>query len=116
MFFSGERPCSPSSITYRAKSHYRHYSVVGLLEEFADFWSMLEQALPQYFSGAFQTYISMKKSGKDKLNKGHYKSKPNPITLEIMKERLALDLEFYGWVKKNVYENMAKLKSSMSTM
>ncbi len=99
----------------RAKANYKHFSVVGILEEYEDFWLLLQHTLPQYFSGAVQSFRSRKKIGKEQINKGKYNSLPTNVTLELMKERLALDIEFYEWIKKNVHEKVAKLKSLINS-
>ncbi len=96
----------------KAKSNFWAYSVVGILEEYKDFWLQLEHTFPEYFSAAVQAYNSAKKLGKDHDNKTKYKYLPSNKTLELMKVTLHLEIEFYEWIKKHVHDRVKKIEQS----
>ena len=58
MVFSSHSNAGESSLQ-RAKSNTeKYYSVVGMLEDFTNFFKMLEYIFPQYFAGAINYYNS----------------------------------------------------------
>lgn len=79
----------------------RNYLVVGVTEEFQDFLFVLEKLLPRFFTGVRNIY----KSPGDFLNskivttKTMNKKGPSEEVQEIMKKRLALEYDFYNFVK-----------------
>ena len=58
IFFSSYRNAGESSLQ-RAKSNIeKYYSVVGMLEDFPNFFRTLEYIFPQYFAGVIDYYNS----------------------------------------------------------
>ncbi|XP_077996011.1 uronyl 2-sulfotransferase-like [Glandiceps talaboti] len=83
----------------------KYFSVIGLSEEYEDTLKLYEATLPEIFKGALEIY---KTPGSIRSTKTKNKTGPSPEVVEIMNERLALENEFYVFIKRRFYDMKRK--------
>ncbi|XP_070573842.1 uronyl 2-sulfotransferase-like [Ptychodera flava] len=83
----------------------KHFTFVGLTEEYEDTLKLLEIMFPRFFRGALQIY---KTPDAIRSTKTKGKVPPSALVEEIMNERLALENEFYEFIKQRFYSLKAK--------
>lgn len=119
-FFCGQEAfCSrPSELALRqAKINViKSYLLVGVTEEFEDFLFVLAKVLPEFFNGIQRIYEEPGDdlSSKITTTKTVNKKGPSAKVQEIMKKRLALEYDFYYFVKDRFHRIMYELKSAPS--
>ncbi|XP_077994911.1 uronyl 2-sulfotransferase-like [Glandiceps talaboti] len=91
------------------KNVIENFKFVGVLEEMNTTFQVLEALLPQYFHGASRVYKAIVSSGIVDQFKSFPGVPPSEQALTKMKGRLALEYEFYEFVK----ERMATLKQDL---
>ncbi|KAK7065484.1 hypothetical protein SK128_007194 [Halocaridina rubra] len=84
----------------------RSYSVVGVLENMPMTYKVLEHFLPRFFSGLTSLAFVQ---GKVVLNKGKNKPNVSEAIKRTLKKQLSLDLEFYDFIKKRLYDQAKTL-------
>ncbi|XP_070572978.1 uronyl 2-sulfotransferase-like [Ptychodera flava] len=83
----------------------KYFTFVGISEEFEDTLKLLEIMFPRFFNRALEIY---KTPGAIISTKTKGKVPPSPLVEEIMNERLALENEFYEFIKQRFYSLKAK--------
>ena len=113
-FFCGHSPnCTiPSrwALEQAIKNVQLYFPVVGYLENMQQFLKLLELAWPQFFTGAIKVYSKMMQGNSASFYK-HVSLKAEPLTPtneRIMKTRLALEYEFYNFIRQR-FDNCFKL-------
>ncbi|XP_070561377.1 uronyl 2-sulfotransferase-like [Ptychodera flava] len=87
----------------RAMLHVvRDYVFVGVLEDFNNTLLVFENVIPQFFAGAMDAYKSVLEKGDVQSFKSVSRKEPSEVAKTIMRERLALEYEFYDFVKKRM--------------
>ena len=101
-FFCGQEPmCTEPSRAALEKAKYnvdKFYGVVGLTEDLLTSFALFEQTAPHFFKNMTLVAARHLDSLKSKF-KTHKKPQPSDSALEIMDSRLALENEFYNFVK-----------------
>ena len=83
----------------RAKRNVdRYYHLVGITEDLLASYTLLERTLPQFFTN-MSAIAEAKLARLKSVFKTHKKPKPSKTALYIMRTRLALENEFYYYVK-----------------
>lgn len=75
----------------------KYFSVVGYLEEYNKFISVVEKIWPRFFKNASDVYAKL--SDNSDHHKTTNKINPKPKTVKTVKNRLGLDYEFYEFIK-----------------
>ncbi|XP_041480715.1 uronyl 2-sulfotransferase-like [Lytechinus variegatus] len=103
-FCGYERKCisSPEYALEQAKRNLDKFLVVGIVEEYESSLRVLERLLPSMFKGAMHEYQS-NKAQFSSVSKTAFKKMPTTKTVEIMKDRMKLDYEFYDYVKERFH-------------
>lgn len=94
----------------RAKQHLtQHYAVVGTLEELNATLAVLEDVLPQFFTGVTQLYY--KDLGAPHLNK-NYQRPPgvSPAAAQALRHNLSLEMNFYEFARARLQRQFASIK------
>ncbi|XP_077994566.1 uronyl 2-sulfotransferase-like [Glandiceps talaboti] len=78
------------------------YVFIGILEDFNNTLLVLENVIPQFFGGAMDAYKSVLEKGDVQSFKSVSRKEPSEVAKTIMRERLALEYEFYHFVKKRM--------------
>ncbi|XP_002740956.1 uronyl 2-sulfotransferase-like [Saccoglossus kowalevskii] len=91
------------------KNVEENFKFVGVLEELNTTFQVLEVLLPQFFHGAPRVHKSIISSGVVDHFKSFPGQPPSEQALTKMKGRLALEYEFYEFVK----EKMTKMKNDL---
>ncbi|XP_011678002.2 uronyl 2-sulfotransferase [Strongylocentrotus purpuratus] len=104
-FCGYEEKCitSPEYALEQAKRNLDNFLVVGIVEEYESFLRVIERLLPSMFGGAIHDY----QANKDEfsaVSKTSFKKMPSARSVEIMKERMKLDYEFYDYVKERFHK------------
>ncbi|XP_077994683.1 uronyl 2-sulfotransferase-like [Glandiceps talaboti] len=79
------------------KNVAENYAVVGILEEFNTTLELLDKLLPQFFGGATDAYNSVQNTGIVEKFKSFAGKPPGEEAMAKMKERLALEYDFYNF-------------------
>ncbi|XP_070572977.1 uronyl 2-sulfotransferase-like [Ptychodera flava] len=113
-YFCGQHPlCRVPSrwAVERAKENViKYYYFVGLTEEYDDTLKLLQLMLPRFFEGAFEMY---KRGDSTRNTTSVLKRTPSPRVVAIMNERLALENEFYDFIRERFYQ--LKVKYNLTT-
>ncbi|XP_076034814.1 uronyl 2-sulfotransferase homolog pip-like [Oratosquilla oratoria] len=104
-FFCGQHPACMEignvGALQRAKRHVEnYYSVVGIMEEFELSFKVLEGYVPRFFKGAAEVF--RRNDTEMHYNKGNVKYNITEETKERLRQMLALDIEFYEFVKQRL--------------
>ena len=107
LYFCGHHPeCSKLGSTTAlqlAKHNVEHnFAVVGVLEHLNETMAVLENRLPQFFSGASDAYKEQSKTS-SQVNKNTVKSNHiNDDVRDVMKQRLSSEYELYEYIKQRL--------------
>lgn len=91
------------------------YHVVGMLEEFEDFLSVLERLVPSLFEGILDLYKHPSTKEFMSRVKTAEKVKPSEETRQKLRGFLQRDFEFYQAVKSKFYKLKEKLGLSSNS-
>ena len=101
-FFCGQEPmCTEPSRAALEKAKYnvdKFYGVVGLTEDLLTSFALFEQTSPKFFKRMTLVAARHLDSLKSKF-RTHKKPQPSDSALQVMDSRLALENEFYDFVK-----------------
>ena len=90
----------------------KFYPVVGVLEEFGTTLSVLEKNVPQFFKGASKTYYD--ELGAPKHSPGGSSNRTaNALSIkarEVLSRRIALELDFYKYLKQRLISQFERIK------
>merc|ERR1719397_2064104 len=86
-------PRSKSALRLAMFNLEKQFAVVGVMEEFETSIAMMEAMLPRWFRGARQASVSGDSSRKNE----NRHPEPSLRTVEILRERLANDIQFYDF-------------------
>ncbi|XP_070562698.1 uronyl 2-sulfotransferase-like [Ptychodera flava] len=104
-YFCGQKDeCrTPSrwAIEQAKKNVVEKFLFVGITEQFNSTLVILERLLPKFFEGALEAYKVTLSSIRDQF-KSKSKIEPSEEALKIQRERMALEVEFYEFVKKRM--------------
>ena len=96
------------------KNVEQFYPVVGITEKINITLYVLEQKLPQFFGGAFETYYENKDV---KLN-SNINPEKYPVSKEItssLMKNMTHEIEFYDFCKQRLYNQYELLMSNTKT-
>ncbi|XP_077994542.1 uronyl 2-sulfotransferase-like [Glandiceps talaboti] len=101
-YFCGQvdecRTPSKWAIEQAKKNVVEKFLFVGITEDFNSTLVVLERLLPQFFEGALESYKVTLTSIRDQF-KSKSKKEPSEEALKVQRERMALEVEFYEFVK-----------------
>ncbi|XP_070562686.1 uronyl 2-sulfotransferase-like [Ptychodera flava] len=89
------------------KNVVENYALVGILEHFNTTLKLLDKLVPQYFGGAMDAYLSVQNTGIVEKFKSISGKPPGEEAMAKMKERLALEYDFYNFAVARM-EHLAK--------
>ena len=81
----------------------KFYAVVGVTEHLRTSLLLLEQYLPRYFAGLLKLYGTQEFLGKAHARSGTNKNDLLSSNRKILKKKLKLDMEFYGFVLQRLF-------------
>ena len=116
LYFCGHHPeCSKlgSRVALQIAKHNvdHNFAVVGLLEHLNETMAVLEDKLPQFFSGAKNYYTTLSKST-SKVNKNTIKSSEiSDDVRAVLKHRLSNEYELYAHIKQNLLKQYNSIRS-----
>ncbi|XP_077981924.1 uronyl 2-sulfotransferase-like [Glandiceps talaboti] len=83
----------------------KYFFVVGLTEEYEETIKLFEKMMPKFFDGALEIF---KRPGAIRSTKTNKKIEPSAEVVDIMNQRLALENEFYEFIRQRFYNLKAK--------
>ncbi|XP_006824277.1 uronyl 2-sulfotransferase-like [Saccoglossus kowalevskii] len=101
-YFCGQddecRTASRWAVEQAKRNVVEKFLFVGITEDFNSTLVVLERLLPQFFEGALESYKITLSTIRDQF-KSKSKIEPSEEVLKIQRERMALEVEFYEFVK-----------------
>lgn len=116
LYFCGHHPeCSKlgSSVALQLAKHNveNNFAVVGLLEHLEETMAVLENKLPQFFSGLSDTYKDQSKTS-SKINKNTVKSSHiSDDVRAVMRQRLSSEYELYEYIKQKLFREYQRIQN-----
>ncbi|XP_077981927.1 uronyl 2-sulfotransferase-like [Glandiceps talaboti] len=83
----------------------KYFLVVGLTEEYDETLKLFEKMMPRFFEGALKI---LQTPGAIRSTKTKKKIEPSAEVVDIMNQRLALENEFYEFIRQRFYHLKAK--------
>ncbi|CAF1277368.1 unnamed protein product [Didymodactylos carnosus] len=94
----------------KAKSNIdKHYTTIGLTEQFEQFLYVLHRLIPTYFKNIHKEYEKQHEPHENKQPNGYESDKPTTKTLKKLKSLLNYEYEYYEFVRKRFNEQYRQL-------
>ena len=84
----------------------KYYSVVGITEEMNNTLKVMENVLPQFFSGILQMY----QNDKTKVNENHLKPAISGEVKLLLRTNFTFEIQFYEFCKERLKRQLTSLK------
>ena len=92
-----------------AKSNVnKYYSVVGITENIKDTLRVMEDKLPEFFSGSYNLYLEKHKSLTHNRNK--FKPFVSELTKKLLRSNFTHEIEFYNFCKEKLKNQVNNIK------
>ena len=92
-----------------AKSNVKkYYSVVGITENIKDTLRVMEDKLPEFFSGSYNLYLEKHKSLTHNRNK--FKPFVSELTKKLLRSNFTHEIEFYNFCKERLENQLYNTK------
>ncbi|XP_076803192.1 uronyl 2-sulfotransferase-like [Clavelina lepadiformis] len=111
-FFCGNhkdcRTDSQWTLDEAKKNVEKHFTVVGIVEDYNNTLKLLEKTFPKFFGGMFPIYQKMKSKHDLPHARTAHKVDPPQYVKAKLREELHFQVEFYEFVRKRFYEQVKK--------